>query len=47
MSAALDLVKSLSVDGVEFSTDGKSIRWRNGDGRRLLNPCATTSAKPS
>ena len=29
---ALDLVKSLSAEGVEFSTDGIRIRWRNGDG---------------
>lgn len=33
MSAALDLVKSLSADGVVFSTDGGRIRWRNGDGK--------------
>lgn len=33
MSAALDLVKSLSANGVEFSTDGGRIRWRNGEGK--------------
>ncbi|MCP8896369.1 hypothetical protein KYK29_15685 [Shinella daejeonensis] len=33
MSAAVDLVKALASDGVEFSTDGERIRWRNGDGK--------------
>lgn len=33
MSAAVDLVKALASDGVEFSTDGERIRWRGGDGR--------------
>lgn len=33
MSAAVDLVKSLSAAGVEFSTDGIRVRWRNSDGR--------------
>jgi len=33
MSAAVDLVKALASDGVEFSTDGGRIRWRNGDGK--------------
>lgn len=33
MSAAVDLVKALASDGVEFSTDSGRIRWRNGDGK--------------
>lgn len=33
MSAAIDLVKSLAAAGVEFSTDGERIRWRNADGK--------------
>lgn len=33
MSAAVDLVKALASDGVEFSTDGERIRWRGGDGK--------------
>lgn len=33
MSAAVDLVKALASDGVEFSTDGERIRWRGADGK--------------
>ena len=44
MSAALDLVKSLAAAGVEFSTDGERIRWRNGDGRMTPEVVATLAA---
>jgi hypothetical protein len=45
MSAALDLMKSLTADGVEFSTDGVRIRWRNGDGRVTPDVVATLAAE--
>lgn len=45
MSAALALLKSLSADGVEFSTDGERIRWRNGDGKVTPEIVAALSAE--
>lgn len=33
MNAAVNLVKALASAGVEFSTDGERIRWRNSNGR--------------
>lgn len=30
---AVDLVKNLMAEGVEFTTDGERIRWRNARGR--------------
>jgi hypothetical protein len=45
MSAALDLMKSLAADGVEFSTDGVRIRWRNGGGRVTPDVVATLAAE--
>lgn len=44
MSAALDIVKSLSAAGVTFSTDGERIRWRNSDGRMTPEIVATLAA---
>lgn len=44
MSATLDLVKSLTADGVEFSTDGWRIHWRNGDGKMAPEIVATLAA---
>lgn len=34
--AAIDLVKTLMADGVEFATDSEYIRWRNSD--RCVTP---------
>lgn len=45
MSAALDLVKSLSASGVEFSTDGERVRWRNGDDKVTPEVIATIAAE--
>ncbi|CAM5578872.1 hypothetical protein ATER59S_05048 [Aquamicrobium terrae] len=42
---ALDLVKSLSAEGVEFSTDGVRIRWRNGDGLVTADVIAALAAE--
>lgn len=47
MSAALDIVKSLSAAGVTFSTDGERIRWRNSDGRMTPEIVATLAADKS
>lgn len=27
-----EVIEALTAEGVEFSTDGNSIRWRNDDG---------------
>lgn len=45
MSAAVDLVKALASDGVEFSTDGERIRWRGGDGKVTPEIVATLAAE--
>lgn len=45
MSAAVDLVKALASDGVEFSTDGERIRWRNSNGRITPEVVATLAAE--
>lgn len=45
MSIAIDLLKSLSAEGVEFSTDGVRIRWRNGDGRVTADVVAALAAE--
>lgn len=31
--SAVELVKALTSEGVEFSTDGERIRWRNSNGK--------------
>jgi|GEM_PF-1896372 len=31
--SAIDLIKALMGEGVEFSTDGERIRWRNSNGK--------------
>ncbi|NKW79441.1 hypothetical protein HGG72_02440 [Ochrobactrum pecoris] len=31
--SAIDLIKALTSEGVEFSTDGERIRWRNSNGK--------------
>lgn len=31
--SAVELVKALTNEGVEFSTDGERIRWRNSNGK--------------
>lgn len=45
MNAAVDLVKALASDGVEFSTDGERIRWRNSNGRITPEVVATLAAE--
>ena len=30
---AIDLLRDLMTEGVEFSTDGEQVRWRNGAGK--------------
>lgn len=44
MSAAVNLVQSLASAGVEFSTDGERIRWRNSGGRMTPEVVATLAA---
>lgn len=44
MSAAVDLVKALALDGVEFSTDGQRLRWRNSNGKMTPTIVAVLAA---
>jgi hypothetical protein len=44
---AIDLVRALIAEGVEFATDGERIRWRNSEGRMTPKTIAQiASAKP-
>jgi len=45
---AIDLVRSLMAEGVEFATDGDRIRWRNSGGRMTPETVAElAAAKPT
>jgi len=44
---AIDLVRALIAEGVEFATDGERIRWRNSEGRMTPETVAKiAAAKP-
>lgn len=45
MNAAVNLVKALTSAGVEFSTDGERIRWRNSNGRITPEVVATLAVE--
>lgn len=45
--SAIDLVRALMSEGVEFATDGERIRWRNSEGRMTPETVAQiAAAKP-
>jgi hypothetical protein len=41
---AVDLVQALIAEGMEFSTDGQRIRWRNSEGRMTPETMAQIAA---